>query len=86
MGIITIATVSFAVLIIAIVIMSSIIADQQEKITRANQYIKALTAVYEETKKIKGKTNITLKQLDSVDFCIDSAQDWNITRGEKWSE
>ena len=55
-----------------------------------------MTAVYEETKKIREKTNITLKQLDSVDFCIDylndnklridSAQDWNITRGKKWSE
>jgi cell division protein FtsB len=71
MGIITIAIVSFAVLIIAIVIMASIIADQQEKLKRANQHIKALTAVYEETKKIREKTNATIKQLDSVDFCID---------------
>lgn len=60
-----------AVAILTIVIMARVIANQREKIKRADRHIKALTAVYEETKKIKEKANATIKQMENVDFCID---------------
>lgn len=59
-----------AVAILTIVIMSMVIANQREKLKRADRHIKALSAVYEEVQKIKELTNEKIKQMDNIDSCI----------------
>jgi biopolymer transport protein ExbB/TolQ len=61
---------AFSLAILSIVIMAMIIANQREKLKRADRHIKALSAVYEEVQKIKELTNEKIKQMDNVDACI----------------